>query len=563
MARTRWLLPVLALAFLASCDAATEGTTLGGDNPFLADQSPSGKEDTFYLNPDGIEVEVDLEADVQGDSWNLKRAPAQLGQFAMTYLRKNGEFYLESLAEDATSSERVEWLVDGTWLTAAQAAGTDSAKLTHWRLRGVNAVLLHEASAGVKVGSVFKAPVPVKPGSIMADAGETCADKDDHMGLSQSIYWYQWNPDKAACKVARQDLSVTVSKMFTTADVTYPEYDRLIADKQITVVVLFGLIGDDMVETDTGFRGQAEMAGWLKDAKFTEATPAPVGRRFTKTVEGIEFVFDLYSPREFSGLGDSAHFDNFQTALSEHEIVVYDGHSMLGASDFWKRPSYPATYQIFLYGGCLGYEYYVEPILEGKGGWDNVDILSSVVEVSAGANEFAGPILAKLIYAAENGFAVSWKELLTAVRNGVGDSTFGVSGVRDNCYTPAGSRCGGTPTEAHRYADATPTEIPDDQPKGVVRVIDVPDSIVAKAVILDLQIAHSWIGDLRITLEHDGVEKAVWENAGGGTHDLRQTISLKDFAGKDAKGRWTLLLIDSGVGDAGTLESWALDIVPE
>jgi len=236
---------------------------------------------------------------------------------------------------------------------------------------------------------------------------------------------------------------------------------------------------------------------------------------------------------------------------------------MLGASDFWKRPSYPKFYQIFLYGGCLGYEYYVEPILEGKGGWDKVDILSSVVEVSAGANEFAGPILAKLVYAAEHGWAVSWKDLLTAVRKSVGDSTFGVSGVRDNCYTPAGSRCGGTPSEAQRFEDATVTEIPDDQPKGVVRVIDVPDTLVAKTVILDLQIAHSWIGDLRITLEHDGLEKAVWENAGAGTHDLRQSIQLKDFAGKDAKGRWTLLIVDSGVGDAGTLESWALDIVPE
>jgi len=27
------------------------------------------------------------------------------------------------------------------------------------------------------------------------------------------------------------------------------------------------------------------------------------------------------------------------------------------------------------------------------------------------------------------------------VRRNVGDSTFGVSGVRDNCFTPSGSRC--------------------------------------------------------------------------------------------------------------------------
>jgi hypothetical protein len=35
----------------------------------------------------------------------------------------------------------------------------------------------------------------------------------------------------------------------------------------------------------------------------------------------------------------------------------------------------------------------------------------------------------------------SWRDMLIAVRRSVGDSTFGVSGVRDNCYTPTGSRC--------------------------------------------------------------------------------------------------------------------------
>ena len=33
-------------------------------NPFLAEQA-FGKEDTGYTNPDGIEVEVDLEADIE------------------------------------------------------------------------------------------------------------------------------------------------------------------------------------------------------------------------------------------------------------------------------------------------------------------------------------------------------------------------------------------------------------------------------------------------------------------------------------------------------------------
>jgi hypothetical protein len=180
---------------------------------------------------------------------------------------------------------------------------------------------------------------------------------------------------------------------------------------------------------------------WLEQAKF-KSVAAPLGKRYEKLINGITVQVDLYSPREFSGLGDYAHFSNFQKALSEHEIVAYDGHSMLGASDFWERPQYPSFYQIFLYGGCLGYEYYVRPILHGKGdSWAKLDILSSVVEVTATANDFAGPALAKIFWAIQNGNRASWRDILLAVRRGVGDSTFGVSGVRDNCYTPTGSRC--------------------------------------------------------------------------------------------------------------------------
>ena len=98
--------------------------------------------------------------------------------------------------------------------------------------------------------------------------------------------------------------------------------------------------------------------------------------------------------------------------------------------------------QIYLYGGCLGYEYYVKPILHGKGdSWAKLYIVSSVVEVTASANEFAAPAIAKIIYGIQYNGRSSWRNIMLTVRNSVGDSTFGVSGVLDNCYTPTGSRC--------------------------------------------------------------------------------------------------------------------------
>jgi hypothetical protein len=411
------------------------------DNPFLQDMENDGKEDSAYLNPDGVEVEVDLEGDVAGPAYKLPDAPATIGQFAMTYFRKKEIMYFESLAEDATAKDRAEWLVNGTWVAANQLP--TGAVLKHWRLRGLNTVLLFAAAKNPKVGDVFTAKVPQKPFSVYTDAAKSCADDDDHIGLDESVYWYRWEPEQTSCKIPMQDLKVTVSKTLPkTTSTVYPEYDQLVADKKLTAVILFGQIDDGAItENETGMRNMRRYETWLKGAGYASVT-APVGKRFEKKVKDITVQIDLYSPREFSGLDDYAHFANFQKALGEHEIVAWDGHSMLGASDFWSRPTYPSTYQIFLYGGCLGYEYYVQPILHGKGdSWAKLDVMSSVVEVSADANEFAAPALAKIVWALDHGYRASWRQIMLTVRTNVGDSTFGVSGVRDNCFTPTGSRC--------------------------------------------------------------------------------------------------------------------------
>ena len=567
---TRWslALSLLCAVALAACggDEADDDAAAAGQlpNPFMEDQSNLGKEDSQYQNPDGVEVEVDLEADVEGPAWRLPMAPAMVGQYAMTYLRKRGEFYLESLAEDATSKERVEWLVDGVWMTAAEveAAGVAPEKLRHFRLRGVNAVLLRGAARQLEEGQVFTAEVPVRPFATMSEGGDACVDPDGHMTLSQSVYWYLWNPDRSACEIETQQMQVTLSRLLPRGGQTYPEYDQLVADGKVTAVVVFGQIGDgELTDSDSGVRGFKRMATWLEQAGFGEVADPPVGRRFSKQIGAVAYEIDLYSPYDFKGLSDHAHFDNFQRAISEHEIVTYDGHSMLGASDFWSRPTYPEFYQIYLYGGCLGYEYYVKPILDGKGGWDKVDIMSSVIEVSAGAIDFAGPVLAKIGFALENGHQVTWRDLLSAVRSRVGDSTFGVSGARENCYTPAGSRCGETPlpeAELRRFDDDEGLEIPDNDEQGVLRVIEVAEDFAYTGLELELEVDHSYPGDLRISLEHEGVETVVWDRVGGRADGVWETFTLSQFAGKPAGGLWTLRLVDAAAQDVGRLQRWSL-----
>lgn len=552
------------LAMGAGCDSGGGATDDGGTNPLLEPAVDPGKADTQYYNPDGIEVEVDLEADVEASAYQIDRAPAVLGQFAMTYYRLKEELYLESLAEQASNADRVEWYIDGAWV-ANRDAGRDAAKKTHFRIRGINAVLLERAREGVKLGTVFEAPVPKNPFTIMADAGKTCGDDDDHIGLDQSTYWYLWHPDQASCTLPLQKMQITVTKMLPSR-VTYPEYDQLVADGKVTMVILFGQIGDGAItDSDPGVRNMKRFATWLTQAKFEEVKGAPVGQRFAKQLGDVTVEVDLYSPRDFSGLSDYSHYANFQKAISEHEIVAYDGHSMLGASDFWSRPTYPSFYQIFLYGGCLGYEYYVAPILAGKGGWDKLDVLSAVVEVSAPANDYAGPFLAKLLQALDGGaYKVSWKDILGAIRTRVGDSTFGMSGVRDNCFSPNGSLCveAPEPGEPGSYSADPALPIPDAEPAGVTSTITVGEDLVVGELVVELTLHHSYIGDLVVTLEHGGERVTLWDRAGRDGQEIDQRVEVKGFAGASARGEWTLRVVDKAAVDVGTLDHWGLTVTP-
>ena len=63
--RSSWLVGLGLLGLvIGGCSAASEGSVddeVYGANPFLADPTNGGKADTAYMNPDGREVEVDLE----------------------------------------------------------------------------------------------------------------------------------------------------------------------------------------------------------------------------------------------------------------------------------------------------------------------------------------------------------------------------------------------------------------------------------------------------------------------------------------------------------------------
>ena len=82
------------------------------------------------------------------------------------------------------------------------------------------------------------------------------------------------------------------------------------------------------------------------------------------------------------------------------------------------------------------------------------------------------------------------------IRSWVGDSTFGMSGVRDNCFSPNGSLCQPEvdPDTIRTYESSEVVDIPDNSSAGVESVIEVPDELNIGSLSLDLNLTHTISG---------------------------------------------------------------------
>ena len=127
------------------------------------------------------------------------------------------------------------------------------------------------------------------------------------------------------------------------------------------------------------------------------------------------------------------------------------------------------------------------------------------------------------------------------------------------------------------------------QPSIISDTITVPDSGVITDVNIQLEILHTWIGDMSINIEHLGVVQTIWDNRCGSTVNFNATADdegtesycaplaagpadavfympevaglgpLSVFDGLDMMGDWTLTIEDTWPSlDDGRLTAWAV-----
>lgn len=117
---------------------------------------------------------------------------------------------------------------------------------------------------------------------------------------------------------------------------------------------------------------------------------------------------------------------------------------------------------------------------------------------------------------------------------------------------------GSNPVEGETYTSTTPVAIPDNDPNGATATVTVPDQFTVNGLSVSVNITHTYVGDLTVTLEKDGTTATLQANEGGSADDLVKTFSVSEFNGAAAGGTWTLRVVDNAAQDTGTINSVSL-----
>ena len=110
----------------------------------------------------------------------------------------------------------------------------------------------------------------------------------------------------------------------------------------------------------------------------------------------------------------------------------------------------------------------------------------------------------------------------------------------------------------------THLEIPDNTEAPLISKIPFTEEGLVGAVVLNLDLDHTYVGSLTIELESPYGERVlVQKEEGGSMSSIKKSYSkflFKAIEGEPVKGEWKLILSDNSPYDAGWLNEWGLEI---
>jgi hypothetical protein len=113
---------------------------------------------------------------------------------------------------------------------------------------------------------------------------------------------------------------------------------------------------------------------------------------------------------------------------------------------------------------------------------------------------------------------------------------------------------------ATRYEGPADLEIPDADPEGLSTSITVDATGSAARVFIEVDIEHTYISDLTVTLSHAGVSQVLHQETGRPGEALSIRVDSEKFFETDKAGEWTLKVIDNAAQDTGVLKAFAISL---
>jgi hypothetical protein len=333
-----------------------------------------------------------------------------------------------------------------------------------------------------------KATVPIKlpisPDLIykQSSEGDHNPCTDEHYN-TEGDFWYFWDPDQKGCGLKGDDKQVyrgegLLSRIDKLKRPTYPEYNKLLGDNgnsnAFDIRIFFGYI-DEKVNIkpnrrDDAFRSMLDLEKSLKDQDFKK-TEENVGfretksgmvkdggnilRKYQKEINYSKLKSDPVDVRiqvllsdtsveaaERSDKPDLTFHHYLIPAFKEADLLLYDGHSGLGANLDLKRLDRfrfdKDKYQIFVFNGCSTYPYYNGAFFAAKGGrrLNNLEVVTSGLPTlsSTSASNMAS-IMNRFL----DGKLATYQTIMRELEDSNGDAgTYlsAVNGDEDNRWRP-------------------------------------------------------------------------------------------------------------------------------
>jgi subtilisin-like proprotein convertase family protein len=127
----------------------------------------------------------------------------------------------------------------------------------------------------------------------------------------------------------------------------------------------------------------------------------------------------------------------------------------------------------------------------------------------------------------------------------------------------------GGPGAVIELEELSAAKIPDNDPAGITRIVNTDAPGHVKHVEVSVDITHTYIGDLIVSLiSPQGTSTDLHHRIGGSqdnlikTYTVSTTPDLNKLTGEPIKGEWRLKVVDQDAADAGKLNRWSLRIIP-